>query len=53
MSLTMYVTSANYICYESPKSGFFDLKTWYFHYVYECSKLQITENEQLNKTSKK
>ncbi len=51
-SVTMYVMSANYICYESPKSGFFDLKTWYFHHVYECYKLQITENEQLNKTSK-
>ena len=52
-SVTMYVKSANYTCYESPKSGFFDLKTWYFHHVYECYKLQITENEQLNKTSKK
>ncbi len=30
MSVTMYVTSANYICYESPKSGFLDLKTWFF-----------------------
>jgi len=30
MSVTMYVTSANYICYESPKSGFLDLKTWAF-----------------------
>ena len=30
MSVTMYVTSANYICYESPKSGFLDLKTWVF-----------------------
>ena len=28
MSVTIYVTSANYICYESPKSGFFDAKTW-------------------------
>ncbi len=51
-SVTMYVKSANYICYESPKSGFFDLKTWYFHHVYECCKLQTSENEQLNKTSK-
>ena len=30
MSVTMYVTSANYICFESPKSGFLDLKTWAF-----------------------
>ena len=30
MSVTMYVTSANYICYESPKIGFWDVKAWYF-----------------------
>ncbi len=30
MSVTMYVTSANFICYESPKSGFLDVKSYAF-----------------------
>ena len=30
MSVTMYVTSANYMCYESQKSGFFDVKSYPF-----------------------
>ena len=29
-SITMYVTSANYICFKSPKSGFLDVKTQLF-----------------------
>ena len=29
-SVTMYVMSTNYICYESPKIGFLDVKTWLF-----------------------
>ena len=38
MSVTMYVTSANYICYESPKSGFLDLKTWFFNMFININK---------------
>ena len=30
MSVTIYVTSANYMCFESPKSGFFDVKSYAF-----------------------
>ena len=30
MSVTMYVTNANFISYESPKSGFFDVKSYAF-----------------------
>ncbi len=33
MSVTMYVTSANYICYEEQKSDLFCAKTWVFDLI--------------------
>ena len=39
MIVTIYVTSANYICYESQKSGFFDTKTWVSIFLFYDVKL--------------
>ena len=52
MSVTIYVTSANYICYESPKSGFFGAKNKLFHPVSNATQSQIIDNEPLNNTPK-
>ena len=52
MSVTIYVTSANYVCYESPKSGFFGAKNKLFHPVSNATQSQIIDNEPLNNTPK-
>ena len=31
MSVTIYVTSANYICYENQNNDVFEEKSWFFN----------------------
>ena len=52
MSVTICVTSANDICYESSKSGFLRTKTRIFTLFANAINSQITDNEHFNKTSK-
>ena len=52
MSVTIYVTSANYICYESPKSTFFGVKNKKFHPTSNTIQPQNIDNKPLNNTQK-
>ena len=52
MNVTIYVTNANYICYESPKSTFFEVKNRYIHPTSNTTQSQSIDNEPLNNTPK-
>lgn len=52
MSLTIYVTDAKNICYQCPKSAFFDAKSWVISPLSNNHKSQYTDYQPLIKSSK-
>lgn len=52
MTVTMYVTGANFICYERQKSGYFEVKTYIFLLLSIVGKSQIPDFQHITKTSK-
>lgn len=52
MSLTIYITDAKYICYQRPKSAFFDAKSWVISPLSDNHKSQNTDYQTLTKSSK-
>ena len=52
MSLTIYVTDAKNICYQRPKSAFFDAKSWVISPLSNSHKLQNADYQTLTKSSK-
>lgn len=53
MSLTIYVTGAIIICYQRPKSAFFDAKSWVISPLSNNHKSQYTDYQPLIKSLKK
>ena len=52
MTVTIYVTSANFICYEGQKSGLFEVKTCIISLSSKDRKSQIPDFQHINKISK-
>ena len=52
MTVTMYVTSAIFICYEGQKSGYFEVKTWFFPLSSKDRKSQLLDFQHIAETSK-
>jgi len=53
MSLTIYVSDAKIICYQRPKSAFFDAKSWVISPLSNNHKSQNTDYQPLIKSLKK
>jgi len=52
MTVTMYVTGANFICYGGQKSGYFEVKTCIFPLLSIVKKSQSPDFQHITKTSK-